>query len=163
MAISIFMEIESEVDGRIEGKCDVGGREGWMECMEMSHRVYSPVDKTTGVITGNRVHEPLTVTKATDMATPVLYRQLCHGTHITEVLLHYFDITSAGKEEEFFTISLKNAKLINMQANLFNTRSPEFENMPHLETLSFAYEEITWTDLRDNMEHMDNYRNDATA
>ncbi len=162
MAISIFMEIESKNEGAIAGGCDISGREEWMECLEMTHHVYSPTDKTTGSITGNRVHEPMTVTKATDVATPVLYRHLCQGIDLANVKLHYYNITSEGREEEFFTIVLENAKLISMQPTLFNTRTPQYEKMPHLETLSFAYEQITWTELTQNKEHMDNYRNDAS-
>ena len=160
MAISIFMEIESEVDGVVEGGCDVKGREGWMECVAMSHRVYTPIDTTTGMITGNRVHEPYQVTKMTDNATPLLFKHVCMGTKLKTVKLHFFQITPQGKEEEYFTIVLENAQVISMDPVLYNTRSPEFEKLPHLEKVKFGYEQITWTENRDNVEHMDNYRSD---
>lgn len=160
MAISIFMEIESETDGVITGGCDVAGREGWMECVSMEHKVYSPIDTTTGALRGTRIHEPYVVTKMTDNATPLLFKQLCTGTRLKTVKLHFYDITPQGKEEEYFTILLENARVIAMEPVMFNTRMPEYEKMPHLEKVTFGYEQITWTENRDNIEHMDNYRTD---
>jgi type VI secretion system secreted protein Hcp len=160
MAISIFMEIESTTDGVIEGGCDIKGREGWMECLEMSHSLHTPYDKTTGSITGTRVHEPLQITKMTDNATPLLYKHLCLGIKMASVKLHYYLITPAGKELEYFTIEMKNAQVIAMDPIMYNTRSAQWEKMPHLEVIRFGYEEISWTENRDNIQHMDNYRND---
>jgi len=160
MAISIFMEVESEVDGVIKGGCDVKGREGWMECLEMNHSVNQPIDKTTGAKTGIRVHDPIRVTKMTDVATPLLYKQICTGAVLTNVKFHYYEI-KGGKEKEYFTIELRNATLVSISPTMFNTRMPEWERMPHLETLEFGYEEIVWTENVDNHTHMDNFRNDS--
>jgi len=158
MAISIFMELESETDGVITGGCDVKGREGWMECVAMTHKVYSPVDKTTGMLVGARVHEPYKVTKMTDVATPLLYKHLCTGAKMTQVKLHFYQITPQGKELEYFTIVLENAQVISMAPVLYNTREEKYEKMPHLEEIHFGYERITWTENKDNIAHMDDYR-----
>lgn len=161
MAISIFMEIESITDGVIEGGCEVKGREGWMECLEMSHKVYTPIDKTTGALMGTRVHEPLQVSKMTDNATPLLYKHLCTGTKLKTVKLHFYQITPQGKEFEYYTIVLTNAQVIEMEPAMYNTRTAQYEKMPHLEVVKFGYEQITWTENKDNIDHTDNYRNDS--
>ena len=112
------------------------------------------------MVTGNRVHEPYEVVKMTDKATPLLFKHACLGTNLKQVKLHFFQITPQGKEEEYFTILLDNARVISVEPALWNSRKPEFEKMPHMEKIKFGYEQITWTENKDNIEYMDNYRSD---
>jgi type VI secretion system secreted protein Hcp len=158
MAISIFMEMESS-EGKVEGGCTIEKREGWMECLEMRHKLYQPIDKTTGNIMGTRVHEPFEVTKMTDKATPTLYKHVCQGITVTSIKFHFYAISpEKNAEEEYYTIELHNARVISVEPALYNSRLPEFEKLPHLEKVTFGYEEIVWKELKDNNEHMDNFR-----
>jgi type VI secretion system secreted protein Hcp len=131
-----------------------------MECLEMEHKVYTPIDKTTGALMGTRVHEPLQVTKMTDNATPAIFEHVCTGAMLTSVKLHFFQITPQGKELEYYTVTLTNAQVIEVSPVMYNTRSAEFEKMPHLEVVKFGYQTITWTENKDNIDFEDDYRTD---
>lgn len=162
MAISIYMEIESKNDGAVQGGCDIRGREGWMECLEMSHHVHIPSDRTTGSLRGNRIHDPYRIVKMTDKATPVLYKHLCNGGELTKVTLHFYTINAQGRETEYFRVLLENARIVSMQPVMYNTRKPESAVMPHIDEIQFVYEQITWTETEDNVEHVDNYRSERS-
>ncbi len=158
MAISVYMQMESTTDGTIAGGCDISGREGWMECVEISHHVYIPSDQTTGSIRGNRIHEPYRIVKMTDKATPYIYKHLCFGADLSKVTLHFYNINAQGREVEYFTVTLENAKIVSVKPVMYNTRRAEAAVLPHLEEVQFVYEQISWTETQDNIEHMDNYR-----
>ena len=53
----------------VEGSSEKEGREGSSDVFEISHHIHQPVDNTTGMATGVRVHSPLTIVKVIDKAT----------------------------------------------------------------------------------------------
>jgi len=162
MAISIFMKIESETDGAVEGshKNPVGD-EGMMEVFELDGRVYIPKDDVTGQIMGSRRHADLVVNKVTDKATPTLYKHLCTGSRLTSVLLEFYEVSPAGVEELYFTCEMKKARITEIQPKLANSRHAHFESVPHHELVKFSYEEITWTHVATHIEYSDFYKAEA--
>ncbi len=65
MALTMYMKVTGKNQGEIKGSCDQGGdKKDKILVYAMDHKVEIPKDTHTGLPTGQRIHHPLTVTKA---------------------------------------------------------------------------------------------------
>ena len=80
MALPGYLTLEGKNQGKIEGDCVQKGREKTILVYAVDHTVEIPRDNLTGLPTGNRIHRPLTITKHTDMASPLLYQPAPRGS-----------------------------------------------------------------------------------
>ncbi len=145
MALNATMRLTSEVQGEIKGSVTQAGREDSILVIGFSHEVDSPRDAASGLPTGKRQHKPLIVTKEIDKSTPLLMSALINNENITDVELKFWQPSRSGKEVQFYTIRLLNARIINVQQEMLNNQYPE--NMRHKERehISFVYQKIIWT------------------
>jgi type VI secretion system secreted protein Hcp len=158
MAMPLHMELTGEKQGKIEGSCDMKGREGTIFVYSLQHNVNIPhhaggVGGGASLAIGKRIHEPLVLEKQTDKATPKLYMALTTGEHFTEVNIKWYRVNKQGKEEHYFTTALEDAILIDM--------SPSFSSVgdgAHVEQLAFAYKRISWRWEVDGIECTDDWR-----
>lgn len=158
MAIPAYCEFKDSGGNAIEGSVQVANREGMCEIMKFDHNVRIPVDKMSGELTGIRQHQPAAIVKPYDKATPLLFDALCNGETLQEVIIHWYKIDEAGKEVEYFTHTLKSAKISDMNSFMYNTKDPTKEQFTHMEKVSLLYEEITWKFLDGNIEYTDAWK-----
>lgn len=154
------MPLESALyysDG-ITGSNNKKGRADSSVVIEFDHRVYSPVDTQRGSVSGARVHDALVVVKEVDKATPLLYQAACSGKTLPEFKIEWYRISPTGQEEPYFQHTLKNVKVASVEIMLPNTKDPAKEKQTHLEKLELLYEEITWTFLDGQIEHVDAWK-----
>ncbi len=90
MAWPAFMTIKGETQGPIDGSCDLKDLEGTIEIYSFDHTVEVPRSRETGLPTGRRVHLDITVNKEVDKSTPKLYKALCDGEKLTEVVFSWY-------------------------------------------------------------------------
>ena len=131
-AWAAHMTVEGESQGLIEGSCEAAGKEDTIVVVGNEHRVYVPTDAQTGEPTGSRIHEPYTILKYKDESTPKLYQALCTGEE-SETQIKFYRTGPMGQEEHYFTVTLENARIIEIR-----------EITPNLEGVSFYYDRITW-------------------
>ncbi len=149
--------MKGQKSGDIVGDSTVQGREGSIEVMQFDHGMHRPTDPHTGGPTGARVHHPMVLTKAMDKSSPYLYRALCTGETLTEVLIKLYETDPAGGEKERFNIKLENANLMEMKTFMPNTKDSDTEQSEYNESVSIVYEKITWTDVENKLEAQDNW------
>ena len=83
MALTMYMKVTGKNQGEIKGSCDQGGdKKDKILVYAMDHKVEIPRDIHTGLPTGQRIHHPLTVTKAKDVASPKLFAACCKGEQV---------------------------------------------------------------------------------
>ena len=128
MPLPAHLTMEGANQGRIEGSCVQEGREGTIMVQALNHEVSIPRDAQTGLATGKRVHHPLTILKALDKSTPLLYQALTSGEHMNFV------------------------EIIN------NCLDPASTDLPHLEEISFTYRKAIWRWEPDGIESEDDWR-----
>ena len=145
MPMPAHMELTGENQGKIDGSCDMQGREDTILIQAMNHNVRIPRDPQTGLAIGKRIHEALTVTKVYDKSSPKLYQALCTGEHFSEVVIKWYRIDPTGKEEHYFTHALEDAILVDIKPWTPNCLDPNTESFSHMEDLSFTYRKIKWT------------------
>jgi len=163
MPMPCNLTVEGQKQGKIEGSCEFQGREGTILVEAMTHEVYIPRDPHSGLATGKRVHQPLTITKLYDKASPKLYQALCSGEHMKNVTIKWYRIRPTGEEEHYFTHKLEDAIVVSVKAWMPNVLDKEKESFSHMEDVSFTYSKITWTWEIDGVEAQDAWGSPKSA
>ena len=141
------------------GSCEKEGREDTCDVFEIEHNVHQPVDLTTGQATGVRVHSPLRIVKQVDKATPGFHKALCTGENLPTVELQHWRIDPATRSEaEYYRITLKNARIVDMKPYMPMSFVPANEPYRHMEQISMVYEEIEWNWMPDSIVETDKWR-----
>lgn len=158
MPMQAHMTLTGTNQGKIEGSCDMKGREGSIFIQEMQHNVMIPRDPHSGQPTGKRVHGPLMVCKYFDKASPKLFKALCSGERFSEVEIKWYRINENGEEEHYYTHKLENAILVEIAPYMPNALEASKDQYQHMENLHFTYEKITVTWVKDGIEAMDSWK-----
>ena len=157
MALSGYMSVEGEKQGKIDGGCTQKGRENLILVQEFNHEVSIPRDLQTGLATGKRIHHPFTIVKEMDKATPLLYQACCSGEHMKKVELKFYRISAKGTEEHYFTTTLTDAIIVSMKPYKPNCLDAATAKWPDLEEVAFTYRAISWRHETDKKESQDDW------
>jgi len=109
------------------------------------HEVIIPRDPQSGQPTGQRVHQPVVLTKIFDKSSPLLYNALCNGEVLSKVEIKWWRTSMDGMQEHYFTHLLTDAVLVDIKAFMPNCQDPGQAHFTHLEELSMSYRRIEWT------------------
>ena len=93
-----------------------------------THAIISPRDPASGLPTGKRQHQPITITKELDKTSPLLLKAITTNENLTSVLIGLL-----RNGQPVATIKLTNA---NISAYVTHGTT---------ESWSFTYQKITWT------------------
>lgn len=146
MAMDSLLKLEGKKQGPMEGACGIKGREKDILVLGMEHSINRPYDaKRVGA--SQRVHGPLSIIKEIDPATPLLHFALCQGEIFTKFELAFFRTVPSGEggTENYFTIKLEGACIVQIKDWYPNTQIVESKDFPHLEEVAFSYNKIIWT------------------
>jgi type VI secretion system secreted protein Hcp len=157
MAIPAYAWFKDDGGAPIKGSVDIETREGSVEIVAFDHQVRIPTDANTGKLTGNRVHEPMTILKQVDASSPYLYKAVTQGQTLQSVELKWFKIDASGKEVEYFNHMLEKVKVISVKPLMHNIKEPSKEKYNHLEEVELRYEKIVWTYKDGNIIHSDSW------
>jgi len=113
--------------------------------IRFDHQIMIPLGPQTGQPTGQRVHKPLCFTKRYDKSSPWLYQALCCGERLTEVEIKWYRTTREGTQEHYFTHRLRDAIIVNIQANMVLATDVSQDYREPEETICIMYNEIEWT------------------
>jgi len=163
MAMTSYLSLEGNNQGKIEGGCTQSGREGMLLIFNVEHNVEIPRDPHTGLPTGQRIHHPLCVTKEIDKASPLLYQACTSGERFREVKLDYYRINDKGQEEHYFTVKLQKAIIVSMKSYKPMTFLEENKPYKDMEEVQFTYEKIIWTYEADGIESEDSWLSPKSA
>jgi len=158
MPIPAYLTAEGEKQGKIEGSCDLKGREGTMMVQAFDHEVRIPSDPQTGLASGKRVHGPLKIVKEVDKASPLLYQALCTGEHLKSVEIKWYRISKDGTEEHYFTTKLEDAIIVSMHPWMPNCLEKSSGEFGHMEDVSFTYRKAIWRHEVDKKEAQDDWK-----
>jgi type VI secretion system secreted protein Hcp len=141
------------------GSSEKEGRDGTSDVFEIEHHLHCPTVPTTGEPAGVRVHSPMRVVKIIDKATPGFHKALCTGQNLAEVVLDFYRIDPKTREEaKYYTIRLKQARIVDIRPYMPMSFVPANESYRHMEQVSFVYEEIEWNWIPDSVVEMDRWR-----
>ncbi len=122
------------------------------------HNVIIPRDPQSGQPSGQRVHQPLTVSKIFDKSSPLWKNALCTGENLTKVEIKWYRTSAAGTQEHYYTITLDDAIVVDIQDSMPHCQDPANASYTHLEDISFSYRRITWTHEASGTSASDDWR-----
>ena len=141
------------------GSSEKEGREDTSDVFEIEHSIHQPVEPTTGQASGVRVHSPMRVVKMIDKASPGFHKALCTGQNLAEVILTFYRIDPGTRsEDKYYSITLKQARIVDIRPYMPMSFVPSNESYRHMEQVSFVYEEIEWNWMPDSAIEMDKWR-----
>ncbi|MFM2478724.1 type VI secretion system tube protein TssD [Celerinatantimonas sp. MCCC 1A17872] len=158
MPLTSYLKVTGKSQGDIKGDCNQGGeKKERILVYAVDHSVEIPKDVHTGLPTGQRIHNPLTITKHIDKSSPKLQQACCKGEQLT-VELDYYHITPTGEESKYYTVKLEEAIIVrshHYKPLTFDESNKPFKDM---EEISFTYSKITWTFAHGNIEYADSWQ-----
>ena len=156
MALPFYMTVEGTSQGKIEGYCTATGHEAEIQCHALDQTILIPWNSKTGQPAGIRNHGPLKITKAFDKASPLLYKAMIEGERLTLVTLKFYRILPTGGQENYFSITLTDATIVEVRPHMLNHFDPELARYDNMEDISFAYAQIEWRWEPDGIVAIDN-------
>ncbi|MDB6049866.1 MAG: hypothetical protein JWR17_2612 [Pseudomonas sp.] len=117
------------------------GRENQILVESFEHHFRRP----EGAQSGGRVHGPVTITKAFDKATPLIFEAWRTGETLSVCTLDWYRISPNGFQEHFYTMVFKDAVITDIHVSMPHWRDPAFAHVTQLESVTFAYRTITST------------------
>jgi type VI secretion system secreted protein Hcp len=165
MALACHFNMEGEKQGKIEGSCEMEGREGSHIGHWFAHQVTMPHNLMDGFSTAKPGHYPLEIIIGHDKCSPKLHQALCTGEHMKYVEIKWYRVNKYGNEEHYFTFRLEDAVIIRIESFMPNTLSPHTAHLPYMEKVSFSYRYIRWTyeptgiEAEDPFPYMNEYDN----
>ncbi|MDZ3992505.1 Hcp family type VI secretion system effector [Pseudomonas sp. Teo4] len=167
MPTPAYIKIEGQTQGNITagaftadsvGNVFVEGHEDEILVQEIKHQVTVPTDPQSGQPSGQRVHKPLIFTSSLNKATPLMYQALTTGERLPKVEICWYRTSVEGKQEHFFTTSLEDATIVEINTVLPHAQNKEHENFTQLIEVSLSYRKITWTHTIAGTEGSDDWR-----
>jgi type VI secretion system secreted protein Hcp len=141
------------------GSSEIEGRDGTIDVFEIEHYLHLPVREEDGQSAGVRVHSPLRVVAQLDKATPGLHKACCTGQNLKEAVLDFYRIDPMTRSQaKYFTITLRQARVVDVRPYMPMSFVPANEPFRHMVQYSFVYEEIEWNWLPDSVVEMDKWR-----
>ncbi|MGI0119430.1 Hcp family type VI secretion system effector [Zooshikella sp. RANM57] len=154
MPTPAYMTIEGEKQGLITagtftedsvGNIFQEGHEDQILVEAFRHDIVLPRDPQSGQPTGQRVHQPMVITKVFDKCSPLLYNSLTSGERLITCKIDWYRTSASGTQELYFTIELEDAIVVAINASMPNCQDPNSAYFTHLEDVHFTYRKITWT------------------
>ena len=131
-------------------------RENSIECLSFVDAVRTAREASSGMATGDRTYEPLTVEKRIDKSSPLLAKALCNNELIEGTFRFYRPSPAGdGTTQQFFTVVIEEARVASIARRSPNVIDPASAAAPPLEEVSFVFGKITWTYEDGGVEHSD--------
>lgn len=140
MAFDAFCNIET-----IPGESTDDKHMDWIEILSFDHSLSQPTSGSVssgGGRTAERVdHQPFTILKTVDKASPKLNLSCCNGEHIPTVTIEV--CRSSAAKEVYLQITMEDVTIASVSVN-GTSRGAAAAPIP-TETVSFAYGKIIWS------------------
>jgi type VI secretion system secreted protein Hcp len=150
VALNAYLKLVGQRTGEIRGSVTQKGREGKIMVIAATHDIVSPRDPASGLRSGPRMHKPFVITKEVDRASVPLHQLQMDNENLRAWELEFWTpqvraTTGTGAEVQYFTITLTNASVTEINLQMPNTRHPDLAKLDTFEEVAFNYETIQWT------------------
>ncbi|MFJ2983601.1 MULTISPECIES: Hcp family type VI secretion system effector [unclassified Pseudomonas] len=172
MPTPAYITIEGTTQGNITagaftadsvGNIFVEGHEDEVMVQEIEHRITVPTDPQSGQPTGQRVHKPLVFTCSLNKAVPLMYGALSSGEMLPKVAINWYRTSIEGKQERFFTTTLVDAVIVDINLVMPHVQDKNNENFTQLVKVSMAYRGIEWEHITASTAGSDDWRKPLAA
>jgi len=152
-----YLKLESDTTGKIRGpvRDRDSDKDGSISLLAVEHGIVSPRDAATGLATGKRQHQAITLTKETDNTSPLFYQFISRNELIktAEILFfgHVSTGLSAGREAIQYKITLRKASVSRVElVGHTDAANQAIDRFPLREKISLVYDSIHWEWINPN-------------
>ncbi|MCD4746864.1 MAG: type VI secretion system tube protein Hcp [Bacteroidales bacterium] len=155
---------ESAADGRwviamdcsnFPGSWEYTAYEDCSKVIDLEWGINLPFDPGSGLPTGNRNHQALSVIKNIDRGSVNYIKYLAQGQNIDELKFTFFwEELQTQQIVPYYIITLHNVRVVNFEHKVFHVGNDVFA---HTDKISFVYEEIEWEWMPDNLQWQDTW------
>jgi type VI secretion system secreted protein Hcp len=145
MALNAYLTLAGQKQGQINGSVTQKGRENSILVHSFNNQITSPRDPATGLPTGKKQHQPISILKEIDKSSPLLWNALVNNENLTTWILRFWATAANGVEQQIYTITLTNASIASITESMLDNEIPANATLPLREEVSFTYQKITWT------------------
>jgi type VI secretion system secreted protein Hcp len=107
MAIDVYLTIEG-----IKGESADASHQGWIECTSAQWGVLQPKSATASTAGGHTAerceHKSISLTKVTDLASPILMQTCSAGRTIPKAKLEFMRADGDGNPVKYYEVELEN-------------------------------------------------------
>jgi type VI secretion system secreted protein Hcp len=139
MPLTAFMKADPIVGSGLQK-----GREGEIPVIGFHHEITTEIDPGTGDLGKTRLHSAFVIQKEVDLSTPAFHQHQTNGAAIPLCTIRLFHMPKSGPEAHYFTIKLKNAKVVSVKTVMPPAYDPNNSNIHEYEEVALEYSEITW-------------------
>jgi len=138
------------------------GRGDSIECVYYEQAVRTARESGSGMATGRRQYEPITIRKRIDKASPLLFKAMVEN-QVIDGKFKFFrpNPTGDGTTEQFFTVEIKKGRISGYKNYVPDTIEPASSTDPPLEEIQFIFHTISMTYTNGGVTHEDTW--DAPA
>ena len=97
-----YMTVKGQKAGLVKGGATARGQEGSIVVLSTSLGITSPRDVASGLPTGQRVHQPIVITKELDKSSPILWNMLVTNENISSLTIKYVRAAANGAESQIY-------------------------------------------------------------
>ncbi|ADW67944.1 type VI secretion system tube protein TssD [Granulicella tundricola] len=148
MALNAYLTLKGQKQGQIIGSVTQKGRENSILVHAYSNQIVSPRDPASGLPTGERMHQPLSIVKEIDKSSPLLWNAFNTNENLTQWTLQFWSpalaTTPLLPERQIYTITLTNASIASIHESMLDNEDPTRANYTLREEITFTYQKIQW-------------------
>lgn len=138
-----YFKFDATKQGKSKGTSPRGPWKDWAPALHIDYEVSAPYDISSGHASGKRIHKPITITKAWDANTPLLFTALTTNEVLKTVEFNFVLPNKEGKEEVYFTITLTDAVVAAQKLYMSGGGQKMLrEDVHDLEDVSFTFRKI---------------------
>ncbi len=134
----------------IKGESTLSGHTDQTELLGLNMEVASPRDPSSGLPTGRRAYQPVTILKKSGPSSPVFFDALATNALLPKVIIEVYraDAVYKGIETKGTVITLENVSVSSFR--IVNGRSSDYSNSkPEVtyDEIKFVFQKITIEDV----------------
>jgi type VI secretion system Hcp family effector len=158
----IFVTFASPNMGAIFGKGQVYGMNQGLKTLTPGNLSYAVTqyDPASGSLVGRRMHDPITIRKEVDSASPLILSALANNKEFPKFDLNFLKTNAHGKTEPYFTFTLTNAAVAGYGRRLLphnhSTGRQHFVTN-ELEEIKLTFQEIVYTWIKGGISSSDDW------
>jgi type VI secretion system secreted protein Hcp len=145
MALSAYLTLVGQKQGAINGSVTEKTHENSILVHGYDNLITSPRDQTSGLPTGKRIHQPITITKELDRSSVPLWNALVNNENLTTWQLKLWLTTSMELSTQIYTVSLTNAIVTSIRDYRSDIPTEATASGAALQDVTFTYQKIQWT------------------
>ena len=170
MPTTAFASIEGSNQGNMSQSANsadsignnwVSGQEDNVTVIRFDQNATVPRNPQSGQPAGQRIHQPATLVKPLDKASPMLWQALATGETLT-ITVNFYRTSTTGQQEHYYTIKFTDCVLCDGKTMLPDVLDQDNASRAEEEAWSFTYRKADWTHEKAGTSASDDYREPVT-